>query len=630
MKKVFSVILSIAVLISFIPLVELNLHASAGGFFESESNNDYASADTLPLSSSISGKMDSSSDIDVYKISTTSNGKLSVSFHHTYDSNSRVYWAITIYQYANGQYNQLSSKTIYGSDNEIISLPVVGAIASGVYYVKVSTYWENTAGVEYSIANTFTATEYAEKEVNDSYSSATVCTLGQTYSGCMGSDADVDYYRLDTNKNGKLSLTFNHKNSNDSKVYWNITIYQYANGQYNQLSSKTIYGRDNEIISLPVVGAVASGVYYVKVSTYWENTAGVEYSIANTFEGTEYFEQEQNNTYDAANICQHGRIYSGCMNNSDDKDYYKLVHSSNEPVNIVFSHDTADDSRVYWYVKVYQYTSGSYTEVASKTVNGSNGAVDIVTLNTSGTYYVLISTYYENTAGYEYSVNFKVNDTTKPTGSITATNNVSTSQTVTLTLSDNIGVAGYYWGTSSSYANNTYTATSSASVTKTISSPGTYYFTVKDTSGNVSTTYSVTFYKTTLNANGGSVSTSYVLTKSGNSVTLPTPTKSGYTFMGWSTSSTATSGVNSITPTANTTYYAVWKTNAPTVKIGDVNGDGVVDAADAGLISRYDAGFIALTADQLSAGDVNGDGVVDAADAGLISRYDAGFISTLG
>ena len=60
-----------------------------------------------------------------------------------------------------------------------------------------------------------------------------------------------------------------------------------------------------------------------------------------------------------------------------------------------------------------------------------------------------------------------------------------------------------------------------------------------------------------------------------------------------------------------------------------MNGDGAVDAGDAVLISRYDAGFITLTAEQLEAGDVNGDGAVDAGDAVVISRYDAGFISSL-
>lgn len=42
-------------------------------------------------------------------------------------------------------------------------------------------------------------------------------------------------------------------------------------------------------------------------------------------------------------------------------------------------------------------------------------------------------------------------------------------------------------------------------------------------------------------------------------VTLPTPTRSGYNFMGWATSSTATSGTTgSYTPSGNVTLYAIW------------------------------------------------------------------------
>ena len=154
-------------------------------------------------------------------------------------------------------------------------------------------------------------------------------------------------------------------------------------------------------------------------------------------------------------------------------------------------------------------------------------------------------------------------DTTKPSASISSTNNVASSQTVTLSMSDNAGLAGYYWGASSS-TSPSYTSISgkSYSTDTKVSSSGTYYLTVKDTSGNVYQT-SATFYKTTLNANGGSVSPSYVLTMSGYSFTFPTPTRSGYTYNGWSTSSTATSGIKSLTPSGNQTYYAVWKTPTP-------------------------------------------------------------------
>lgn len=44
------------------------------------------------------------------------------------------------------------------------------------------------------------------------------------------------------------------------------------------------------------------------------------------------------------------------------------------------------------------------------------------------------------------------------------------------------------------------------------------------------------------------------------STTLPTPTRTGYTFMGWSTNQNATSGsTGSYTPTDNVTLYAIWK-----------------------------------------------------------------------
>ena len=65
------------------------------------------------------------------------------------------------------------------------------------------------------------------------------------------------------------------------------------------------------------------------------------------------------------------------------------------------------------------------------------------------------------------------------------------------------------------------------------------------------------------------------------------------------------------------------------VTLGDVNGDGTIDAADAVMIQRYDSGLTTLTDEQLAAADVNADGLVDAADAVKIQRYDAGLIASL-
>ncbi len=75
-------------------------------------------------------------------------------------------------------------------------------------------------------------------------------------------------------------------------------------------------------------------------------------------------------------------------------------------------------------------------------------------------------------------------------------------------------------------------------------------------------------YTVSYNANGGSGAPSSQTKTHGMTLTLSStkPTRSGYTFLGWSTSSTATSATyqpgGSFTTNANTTLYAVWKLNS--------------------------------------------------------------------
>lgn len=64
-----------------------------------------------------------------------------------------------------------------------------------------------------------------------------------------------------------------------------------------------------------------------------------------------------------------------------------------------------------------------------------------------------------------------------------------------------------------------------------------------------------------------------------NSINLPTPTRTGYTFKGWSTSKSATSGVTgTYTPTAATTLYATWQINTWTINY-NANGHGTAPSS---------------------------------------------------
>ncbi len=59
----------------------------------------------------------------------------------------------------------------------------------------------------------------------------------------------------------------------------------------------------------------------------------------------------------------------------------------------------------------------------------------------------------------------------------------------------------------------------------------------------------------------------------------------------------------------------------PSVKLGDVNGDGIVSIIDSTEIQKYLAEITTLTDTQLKAGDVNGDGIVSVMDATDIQKY---------
>ncbi|MGN0447464.1 MAG: transglutaminase domain-containing protein [Acutalibacteraceae bacterium] len=149
-------------------------------------------------------------------------------------------------------------------------------------------------------------------------------------------------------------------------------------------------------------------------------------------------------------------------------------------------------------------------------------------------------------------------DKKAPYGEITSTNDVTDSQTLTLTLWDNVEVDGYYWGTNANYRENTYFEVTAESVEKTVSQEGTYYLTVKDTSGNISQTVSITMLKTTLDAKGGSVTPAYVLTQMGNSFALPNAERNGYNHLGWEAGGKTYEAGESYTPEVNASLTAKW------------------------------------------------------------------------
>ena len=543
-----------------IMLVGIVPMANAASSAESESNDTYSSADVLSVNGTISGKMGTDNDIDFYKITTSSTGKLTVKFNHTYVDNSSVYWNIYLYYYTEGQLKELSYKKVYGTSSETINFSTIGTVSSGTYYVKITTYYDATTKYNYSVNNTFVATSYYEKEFNDSFATATAMNLNSSYGGYMNNDNDSDFYKITTSYNGKLVVNFKHTFVDSSSVYWNVYIYRYVNGNYIELSYKRIYGGDNESISFPTIGAVASGSYYIKVTTYYDATENYEYSISNSFSSTDYYEREPNDSFAEANTIILNQAYGGFMNNDDDGDFYKLSLSSSSVVTFNFNHSYVNSSSVYWNVYVYNYSGGAYNEIAYKRIYGSDSEIYTLMNKTSlsaGTYYVKITTYYDVTTQNEYSIKFSSGTSTSYTvnynanGGSVSPSSASVTQGSSVTLPTPTKSYTLYYN-----ANGGSNAPSSKSVSLSCKGWST-------SSSATSASYSCgSSYKPTSNTTLYAVWNSSV----GTYLSSSKPSRSGYTFLGWATQSNATSpsfsAGASVTLSGNATLYAVWQKNS--------------------------------------------------------------------
>ncbi len=95
-------------------------------------------------------------------------------------------------------------------------------------------------------------------------------------------------------------------------------------------------------------------------------------------------------------------------------------------------------------------------------------------------------------------------------------------------------------------------------------------------------------YTLSYNANGGSGAPSAQSGNTSYTVSSTKPTRSGYNFLGWSTSSTATSASyapgSTISISKNTTLYAVWSKNTYTLSY-DANGGSGAPSAQSGNTS---------------------------------------------
>lgn len=180
------------------------------------------------------------------------------------------------------------------------------------------------------------------------------------------------------------------------------------------------------------------------------------------------------------------------------------------------------------------------------------------------------TTIYAQWTPISYSISYNLNGGTNPSSGVTTSYNI-TSSAITLPTPTKSGYTFSGWYDNSSFSGNKVTSLSTGSTGNKV-----YY--AKWTPSNYTITY---------NLNGGTASnaTSYNIETA--TFTLKNPTKTGYTFTGWTGSNGSTPQISvSIAKgsTGNKSYTANWKANTYTVKY---NGNGATGGTMADTVVTY-------------------------------------------
>ncbi|MBR3003212.1 MAG: InlB B-repeat-containing protein [Clostridia bacterium] len=286
-------------------------------------------------------------------------------------------------------------------------------------------------------------------------------------------------------QNAAWARVFHHNN------HWGIVLYD------DESDAKS----SNTVDKYSVLGNIAK----YKNSSKWEFM--LQYPDVST---TQYnrWTQTVNPTTSSTNVG-----YTAVHIDWAEKDWAGIAKSAS--TSSTFIDGSPGNSSLWWYaIGAYARHQGGIPGPNSSIVGTTNlwARIDNLTTTTSANltrrlgdlksntkYYVWVKDNAGNTQSKAVTVN-KV-DTTAPTASITSTNNSATSQTATLTMNDNVGITKYYWGTSNpENANVTWENNTSKTLTKTVSSEGTYYLGVQDAAGNRTVT-SKEFSKLTYDTN---------------------------------------------------------------------------------------------------------------------------------
>ncbi len=246
-----------------------NLKYTKSAYWEKENNEEFKTASKISLNKSYNGSVNDDADIDYYKFTLSSAGRVYINFKHENLYDSAEYWTATLY---NSSTEEISYYSFLGTDTSVNTYKV--GLAAGTYYLEIhgGNWWSNNTShrfseITYTFNLKYAETEYWEKENNEELKNASKVYLNKRYLGSVNDESDRDYYKFTVSEKSNIKLAFNINKQNSEEEYYIVSLYD---SKSNEMLSQSIYGNKKTTYINTLLN---SGTYYLEVhgGNWWSN-----------------------------------------------------------------------------------------------------------------------------------------------------------------------------------------------------------------------------------------------------------------------------------------------------------------------------------------------------------------------
>ena len=237
------------------------INFSSSPYWEKEWNGNISSNSTpIELNTTYSGNIGYRDDEDYYNFTLPSDGPVSISFSHVYQSIDETRWTVRILN-VNG--DEMFSRDFNPSQVLEVTTSKLG-LPAGKYFIKITKHYLHYyfTDVRYSFTVNYTASSVWETEDNSNpvYSNDPI-VLDTQYSGSISNRDDLDYYRFEIQTAGIYGVDFFHDFVDTSDPRWILKI---LDNNLGELVKYYYKGNETETTSNEI--SLQPGTYYVLVT----------------------------------------------------------------------------------------------------------------------------------------------------------------------------------------------------------------------------------------------------------------------------------------------------------------------------------------------------------------------------